>query len=1413
MLRFRGMGVCTLVLAVVPAVRAQTWNNFTGPSFDWNTAANWTPATVPNSATANVIFPDVPTGQNGQIGFVNISASVSAQSLSFTNTMGSYQIVSNTGSTLSNVQTITIAPGVTGIQVIDLTSVAIGSLLFPNGTNLTITNNIPNQSALAGGLDIGPGTVIGTPGSGGVIFTGPGAMQFGGSFASAGTPNNEVDGGLAKIGPGYLDYSGTGATLSGGITLSGGTLVLDYIQYTTTKLNGGGLYLYGGVLSFSPNGSSPFTQTIPAGTFVNAGQTDVRCPYQGTVTLAAGAITHSVGGTVDFAPANSGGTVFSITTTTGNTNGLLGTGPAFATVNGGATWATVSGGAIVGLATYGTNTYTSGTNTDVTASSSLTGITTNSLRFNTGNLTLTSSVTNTLQSGGILVTPNATGGTITGGTLTASSSGELFVHQYGTGTFTINSTLVSTIGLTKDGPGILQLGGTNTGLTGPINVNRGGLTVTNAAAINSASQINFNDDRYNPTSINGLQQFTVDLGNFVNATITPPIRLSAFAYNDYGTYFSTGNTFISTVTLGGVISSGAGLTTPIRFTNNTLNNGSQFNLTNVNTFTGNVSLFQGSLGINSDASLGHAANTLFLDVAAPGSGGLVFLNSGITVAHAVTVDFISRIVSNGTDSNTISGPITATSGNGATLVKDGTGTLTITNANNNLAAGGVQVTAGTLSLGSTGTLGAGTNVTVNAGATFSPGTATNSGIFTNNAIGTVTLQGGTFAVSSGSSSYLVNQIATSSAGGTINYTGAASAELGLTNAGAAITIGGNSTWVSPANSATIVNFTAGAIPITIPAGVTLNNGIALTGAGFQIIGGGTLFQNSDATNVLNMTAAVTVSQGEFRVTDASSNDGVGNLGTGTFTLDGGTFSYGGASAVTQKTINITSNGGTVQIESAATLLNDLGTIVGPGGLTKIGPGTLAFGSGTANSFSSLAITAGTIDVLADNSLGTGPVTIAAAGTLLYGATASTARTFNLNYGTLQASGGTMVTLNGAAVNGGFIHGPGTFTVTGGTALSGVTASANTVINQTGAGSFVNFSNSGSLTVAAGAANPSSFASFINQGSGSITIGAGSAVNAADFQTYGTLTLTPNTTATPTILTNTGTTPLSFNGGSQTFLGTPATADPTGQNILDYIDLHGNNAIVAGGLFVNNGGVFDTVGAGTGTVIAEFGALVKGAGFFQNTVKTQNGGKFQTGNSPGSATFGNFVFGPGGVNNYVFAIDDATGMAGPSPNASGLVSGWGLIKAVQVSLGTGATSGNFTWTAAPANPLMVAIDTLVNPTMVGTDVAGPMADFDPNQPYSWTAARWTGAYSGPTDVATLDADTSFDTSGVVNPIAGTFGWSLDSADQTLSLVYTPSSVPEPGTLALAGLAAAGLAWRRHGTNSAKKILLRFPAELC
>ena len=288
-----------LVLAAAAPARGQTWTG--NGSGSWNDAADWSPAAVPNSPTATVNFPG--------FGPAFISSSVQAQSLTFSNPTGAFSLVTTASQTLSSLTAINMTAGVTGTDNINLANVSTGNLLFAAGNNLTITNN----STAGGMLNIGQAspinTVIGTPGSGGVIFAGPGTTAFYGSFAVTG--GNEVIGGLTKTGPGELSYAGDGSNLNGGLTLNGGTMTLNYYSPPSpyppaspnTKLATGVLTLDGGILTLFPTQGTTFTQTIPGGTVVNAGHTDVNVIPTGTITLAAGAITHNVGGTVDFSPA------------------------------------------------------------------------------------------------------------------------------------------------------------------------------------------------------------------------------------------------------------------------------------------------------------------------------------------------------------------------------------------------------------------------------------------------------------------------------------------------------------------------------------------------------------------------------------------------------------------------------------------------------------------------------------------------------------------------------------------------------------------------------------------------------------------------------------------------------------------------------------------------------------------------------------------------------------------------------------------------------------------------------------------------------------------------------------------------------------------------------------------------------
>ena len=150
---------------------------------------------------------------------------------------------------------------------------------------------------------------------------------------------------------------------------------MDYSSNAAPKF-GGTITLTGGLLSLVANSSTPVTESASNTTNINAGQTDVvaTSPGGGTFTLALNIIVRPTGGggTIDVS-TGSGSPTFSVTTSASNTNGLLGAGPAFATVSSGATWATASGGNIAGLSAsgYGPNTFTTNTNVDVTASAGL----------------------------------------------------------------------------------------------------------------------------------------------------------------------------------------------------------------------------------------------------------------------------------------------------------------------------------------------------------------------------------------------------------------------------------------------------------------------------------------------------------------------------------------------------------------------------------------------------------------------------------------------------------------------------------------------------------------------------------------------------------------------------------------------------------------------------------------------------------------------------------------------------------------------------------------------------------------------------------------------------------------------------------------------------------------------------------
>ena len=143
--------------------RSQTW---VGPGTDWNTAANWSPAGVPNSATAVANFNG--TGPGG----VNISSGAVVNGITFSNPTGSYTLTARAAGTLLSLThyfvggtpvppTITVAAAVTGTETINLAGQTTGDMAMST-YGLTINNNSTSSATT---LVIGPNTVLGTQGN------------------------------------------------------------------------------------------------------------------------------------------------------------------------------------------------------------------------------------------------------------------------------------------------------------------------------------------------------------------------------------------------------------------------------------------------------------------------------------------------------------------------------------------------------------------------------------------------------------------------------------------------------------------------------------------------------------------------------------------------------------------------------------------------------------------------------------------------------------------------------------------------------------------------------------------------------------------------------------------------------------------------------------------------------------------------------------------------------------------------------------------------------------------------------------------------------------------------------------------------------------------------------------------------
>jgi hypothetical protein len=462
-------------------------------SGDWNTATNWTPATVPNGAADTAMFgvsntTGVSTSANTEVNRTAFKAGASGFTITtpptVTFTISGVGITNLSGTTQNFVTTV---DGAGNFGEIDFTNSATAG---------TLTNFTNNASAVPGAFGgIVDFTNTSTAGSG--TFTNNGSAvtgAFGGftefhdtSTAGNGTFTNNAGAFIGALG-GNTEFHDTSTAGSGTFTTNGGAVsgasTSGRIVFFETSTAGNGI--------FTTNGDAVPGPTPGVTSFINSSTAG-----NGTFTTNGGAVSGAFGGFTSFGDtstagngtfttnggvvigANGGHLEFSNTSTAGNATMIANGGPGTAVDVGGIIrFFDDSTGGTARVKVFGNG------NLDISYHNAP-GVTVGSIEGNgavflgafnltVGSNSLTTTFSGVIQDGG------GNGGT--GGSLT----------KIGTGTLTLSGTNTYTGGTTVNDGTLLvtNTGGSGTG-SGAVQVNAGTLggtgKITGAVTVGTGS--------------------------------------------------------------------------------------------------------------------------------------------------------------------------------------------------------------------------------------------------------------------------------------------------------------------------------------------------------------------------------------------------------------------------------------------------------------------------------------------------------------------------------------------------------------------------------------------------------------------------------------------------------------------------------------------------------------------------------------------------------------------------------------------------------------------------------------------------------------------------------------------------------------------------------------------------------------
>jgi autotransporter-associated beta strand protein len=866
------------------------------------------------------------------------------RSISGTNTVGGAITLGSDSRINSDAGTLTLSGGINGAH------------------NLTVGG--AGATSIGGAIGTGSGSL--TKDGAGTLTLSAGNSYTGATTISTGVVNISNSNALGTTDNGTSVASGAALQVQGGIAVGNEALTL----------NGTGISAGGALRSISGTNSWAGPITLGSDSRINSdagtltlsiggitGAYNLTVGGAGNTTISdvigtgSGSLTKDGAGTLTLSVGNSytGGTTLGAGTLTANDNGALGTGTL--TMSGGTLNSTVAGTTVNNPIT-------------LTASSTLSNIATGGLLTNYGTYTLTMS--GATQSGGINLSNNTTGRTLT--------------VNVASGTSTISGAIAngstSTSNLTKTGAGALVLSGSDANTyTGTTTLSAGTLTADKNNALGTGTLIldggTLNSD--NGSTVGNA--ITLTASSTVNDITTSGLLSNrGYTLTTSGATLSGGvninsrgsahnltvNVGSGTSTISGVVErTGGGTSALIKTGSGTLV------LSNANTYTDATTISAGVINIQNGAAFGTTAGgvTVANNAALQMQGGIAVGAEALTLSGTgISTDGALRNMSGG---NSWAGAITLGAN---TQVNSDAGTLTLSGAisgNYNLTVGGAGDT--TIS----GVIGTGAHTLTKTGS----GTLVLSGAGANTYTGATTIgagvvniqKGAAFGTTAGGVTVASGAALQTQGGITVGAEALALSGTGISNDGALRNISGNNTWggaITLSGANTRINSDAGAL--------TLSGAIGGSGQNLVVGGAG----NTTISNAIGTGSGTLTKDGAGALVLSGANSYSGGTTIGSATAVGGTLQLGTGGTLP--------TGGEVTVYSGTLDLNSHSASIG-----ALNLGGNSIGAAVVHSGSGLTLGG---DVTFNAANNPGGATIDGNGLLL----GSADRIFNINYSSAAA---------------------------------------------------------------------------------------------------------------------------------------------------------------------------------------------------------------------------------------------------------------------------------------------------------------------------------------------------------------------------------------------------------------------------